>query len=738
MYFGLTTGLTAHQQSTTSSSSQPAVFAMLGDRDGFAIDFKTGEMRINDASNPANAFVGHPEARLTKWGSDPFQYDPVRGLEINASRDFSIALDTTLFPYNSQACTMYVKYRLNSVLTTEQRYLIMADNAGVDRFTFYAPSDRNFRFASGDGISANISLTDFDATPDTEHVAVIGIDQNGKTFVDENGVQEDSLDVLAASTPSHIGIGGYPDRVLRVLDGFISEIVVVCEPVQKNDRLSLTITHPVAPTIPDEAPSVFNVLGSRDGFAIDFVSKQMKINDFNDPLNDFEGDPETKLTKFGSDPYLYDPVKGIDLSASRDFSIALGTDLYPFNPNASTVYVKYRLNGASSSEQRYLFMADNAGVDRFATYAVPGQGFRFVTGDGVAAHISVSPMTLLADTEQTVVFGADTSGKSFIDGAGIHSDSDEILVSSTPTHVGIGGYNDRVLRVLDGYITEIAVITEPVQRDARQTLAPFYTIYKAEGDSHTFNTNEATWGVGPGEFYAGRVADALGPRFIAANYGWSGDSSSEMVFQLPDFFANGRPDIATIYAGANDKNIELVSDTTPTAQSFSVESAYRFRLEPGGFVLINGEQRKVSARDDNLITLDSPLSTVPQVGDIIAPDTQANIELWIDEVQAKGVTKVAVIGYHFMNFSNGGDTPTYEHPSRLIIRNQQKAAATSRGVPYIDTYAHMAGKITSGEVTLGDDLSWHVAIKNTHLNLAGEQAVADAVHDAFVALGWDQ
>jgi len=81
--------------------------------------------------------------------------------------------------------------------------------------------------------------------------------------------------------------------------------------------------------------------------------------------------------------------------------------------------------------------------------------------------------------------------------------------------------------------------------------------------------------------------------------------------------------------------------------------------------------------------------------------------------------------------------PTYEHPNRVAIRDKQKAAAASRGVPYIDTYAHMAGKISSGEVTAGDDLSWHVAVGNTHLNVAGEQAVADAVYDAFVALGWD-
>jgi hypothetical protein len=39
-------------------------------------------------------------------------------------------------------------------------------------------------------------------------------------------------------------------------------------------------------------------------------------------------------------------------------------------------------------------------------------------------------------------------------------------------------------------------------------------------------------------------------------------------------------------------------------------------------------------------------------------------------------------------------------------------------------------------VAEGDDLAWHVAVGDTHLNPAGEQALANAVRAALVSLGW--
>ena len=743
MIFGLSTGLTTlntPSQDVPVASGAAPVISALGSRDGFAIDFVRGQMRVNDSAQPLNDFSGAPEDRLTVFGADGYEYAAGKGLIIDPARDFSIALSTGLFPYNTAACTVYVKYWLNAPTSTTQRYLFMIDNAGVDRMATYAAGGQSFRFVTGDGTDAHIALTSLTHTGDTEVRAVFGVDANGKTYVDDAGVHvNEPAEILAASTPAHVGIGGYNDRVLRVLDGTIAEIMVVCEAVPREDRLTLDFggnaAAPVDP--PQEEPHAFGVLGARNGVAIDFVANVMRINDDVTPANAYEGDPVMRLTKLGADDYVIDPVKGLSIDAARDFSVALSTSLFPYNPQSCTVYAKYRMNAANTDAHRYLLMADNAGDDRFALYATTGAPFRFVTGDGSGPDIVVSDMDFVADTEYTVVFGADHLGKTFIDVNGVQVDDGTALAASTPSAIGIGGYNNQVLRVLDGYISEIVIICEPVPREARLTLDPFLKIYGAEGDSHTYNTNEATWGVGPEQFYAPRVTDALGAGYIAANFGWSGDSSAEMVHQLPAFFADGRPDIATIYAGANDGDIDIVADTTPGVSDFAVEYALRSRLEPGGHVVVNGFPTTIIARSGNVITVDPILPAAPSVGDVVEIDTQKNIETWVDAVAAKGVPHIAVIGYHFMNFANGGDTPSVEHPTRAEIRAAQFAAATTRNVPFIDTYEHMAQKITSGAVTQGDDLSWHVAVGNTHLNVAGEQAVADAVYDAFVALGWD-
>lgn len=738
MYLGLTIGLSSLNLGAAGSGGPAGVIDALGARDGVAIDFVSRQMVINDSQTPANAYSGAPETKLTVHGSDPYLYHPEYGLSVDALRDFSIALSTTRFPFNPAACTVYIKYRLNTATSGAQRYLFMTDNAGVDRFAAYAVSGEGFRFVTGDGVAADIATTNFAPLADTEHRALFGADINGKTYVDDGGVQADTADTLATSTPTHVGIGGYPDRVLRVLDGHIAEVLILTEPVAKEDRLTLDLVAappPPQPTNPPADPFAFQVLGGRDGFAIDFVEGRMKINDRATPANAFDGDPEEKLTVFGSDPYAYDPALGLSIDAARDFSIALATDLFPYNPTALTVYAKYRLNAASLAEQRYLLMADNAGVDRFALYSVPGEPMRFVTGDGAAADIVVSDFAPVAGTDLRVAFATDGTGKSFVDDGGLQGESADTLAASTPAHLGIGGYNDRVLRVLDGHLAEIVVITETVPRSTRLTLPPFGAIYRAEGDSHTFNTN-AIWGVQPAEFYPAILAGQLGANADWLNLGGSGDSTAEMVHQLPSVFAGANPDLATIYGGANDGAIDIVADTAPTETTFSVDAPYASRLEPGGFVIVNGETAEITARAGNLITIAPALTTAPVAGDVVEIDTTRNIEAWIDALTEAGCQRILVLGLHYMNFASGGDTPTSEHPTRAAIRAKQRAAALSRNMPYCDTYASMAAEVAAGDVVAGDDLAWHVDVGNTHLNAAGEAAVARAVIARMTELGW--
>lgn len=52
------------------------------------------------------------------------------------------------------------------------------------------------------------------------------------------------------------------------------------------------------------------ILGSQEGFAIDFVDKRMIVNDSTTPANAYDGDPEALLTKRGADAYQYNGLKG--------------------------------------------------------------------------------------------------------------------------------------------------------------------------------------------------------------------------------------------------------------------------------------------------------------------------------------------------------------------------------------------------------------------------------------------
>lgn len=155
--------------------------------------------------------------------------------------------------------------------------------------------------------------------------------------------------------------------------------------------------------------NAFSVLGSRDGFAIDFTKNRMVVNDANNPANEFDGNPQSKLTVYGADPWQVD-AKGFNLSAARDFAIAMSTGAFPYDPAALHIYARFTLNGADSADQRYLFMVDNSGNDRFAMYTTSGAGFRLVTGDGASSDTEVSALSLVADTEYRTFVGADALG----------------------------------------------------------------------------------------------------------------------------------------------------------------------------------------------------------------------------------------------------------------------------------------------------------------------------------------
>jgi len=488
--------------------------------------------------------------------------------------------------------------------------------------------------------------------------------------------------------------------------------------------LKIGIGQPVGPVKPVKFDA-FSVLGSRNGFAIDFRTGKMVVHDSITHGNAYAGPPEGKLTKYGVDPWLIDPLMGLDLSAARDFSIAMATNAFPYDPGAIHVYARFRLNGADSLTQRYLFMVNNVGPNRFAVYTTSGAGFRWVTADGVAADTEISNLPLVAGVEYRTVFGADAFGRAWIDVAGVQT-NDQLfqIAAANPSHIGLGGYPDRVLRVLDGHLAEIAVVCGDIPLEKRLSLAPFPPLYGAEGDSHTFNVS---FGMPESAFYPARVGAAVSGGLALRNAGGSGESSAQMVAQVTAFLSKGAPDVATIYAGSND--VDTAVSVTGSAVSFDVADASKMAV--GGYIQINAETRQIAIITGNTITLTVPLTVVPIIGDVVAIDTEANIRAWVQTVRAAGAGKIAVIGSHYLNFAIAGDTPNAEQSLRGAVRQRQKSAALAEGVPYIDTYAHMRGLILAGQVAQGDWAAWHQGASNTHLNAAGEQVLADAVRAAM-------
>ncbi|OUS04436.1 hypothetical protein A9Q96_15965 [Rhodobacterales bacterium 52_120_T64] len=468
----------------------------------------------------------------------------------------------------------------------------------------------------------------------------------------------------------------------------------------------------------------FAALGARDGFAIDFTQNRMVVNDAGNPSNVFDGDPKAKLTVYGADPWVVD-TGGLDLSATRDFAVAMATNAFPYDPTALHIYARFTLNDADSVDQRYLFMVDNSGNDRFAMFTTSGVGFRWVTSDGASADTEVSSLALTADTEYRTFFGADAYGRSWVDDGGVQTtDQLHLLSAATPSHVGLGGYPNQVLRVLDGHLAEIAVICGDVILDRRQTLEPLVPYYAAEGDSHTFNVS---FGMVSAEFYPALVG--AGEGIVARNFGASGESSAQMLAAVDDLFVEDVPSIASIYAGSNDEVTQIVASPTPTADSFDVSDASK--LAVGGWVKVNSEIRKVASLTGTSVVLEMPLTIIPIAGDDLAVDTFTNISKWIEAVKVKGVARVVVIGSHYLNFASGGDTVNSEQSLRASVRVVQRAAANAEGAEYVDTYAHMRALILAGGVVQGDWAVWHQGATNTHLTPGGEVVLADAIRAAL-------
>lgn len=222
----------------------------------------------------------------------------------------------------------------------------------------------------------------------------------------------------------------------------------------------------------------------------------------------------------------------------------------------------------------------------------------------------------------------------------------------------------------------------PRKIQATYTKAPASSL-AAIGDSLTHNFS---LDVRPDQFWPQRLTALLGGEDVAIrarNFGRSGNTTTQMLARLSRMTQFDVPRLAIIWGGVND---------------------------PG-----NG---------------------------IVGATTQANIETMGETLLDAGVDYLIVGNTQYLNYTSGGDSLETPFATYATLRPFQAAAATALAASYpgrvalCDIYTYMRNLIVAGTET-ANSASWHVAGTDQHLNVHGEQIVADAMLDAIVSQdGW--
>lgn len=263
----------------------------------------------------------------------------------------------------------------------------------------------------------------------------------------------------------------------------------------------------------------------------------------------------------------------------------------------------------------------------------------------------------------------------------------------------------------------------------------------ALGDSHTFNE---TTGLVAADFHPAKLEINLrraGVWVNVLNLGNSGFNTGEVLARaLSSVTPGAAPNtIGLIYAGTNDAVGGSTASTvqaspSPTTTTFSVEAGKGARYLAGNNITINGTARVVESVATDAITISVALSGAPSAGQVVMPDTTANLVATANALIAKRYTKIILGLQHYLNFSVSGDTVNTPSAGGAALRLLQQAAADQVGstVTVADFYSYMRGLIVAGTYVQGS-ASWHVADLNSHLNATGQQILADCIYAAMPA-----
>lgn len=484
------------------------------------------------------------------------------------------------------------------------------------------------------------------------------------------------------------------------------------------------------------------ILVGDDGYAVDFVSGQMRVNYAATPAKNFLGSFASKLYVNG---VLTPGTDGCRFDLTN-FARMLNTD-WPYNNTAITIDGLFKFDTATDAALRWMMTFDAGGNDSLATFLGAGSDKpTMVTGFGASSGNTAATTGVGADTWKQITFSAGPSGEFAAVNDVVEASRTEPLaaaasllnyhgIGATPASAGNSVNTNPML----GRVRSLTVLARAIEPAALIAGRPFPITTKALvgiGDSHTYNNS---YGVTKAEFWPQVVTSRLGSRlWLPRNFGVSGNSTAQMLNRIATTVAYGNPEIAIVEGGTNDvmANTTVSASPSPTDTVFTVAAITYYAVN--GWITVAGEQAQIQSIAGNQITLTAALAGgAPATGAAVTIDTQKNLQEIIAYWQGLGITKVAVVGVHYLNYASGGDTTSVQQTLAGACRVLQAAAAAAKSVPYIDCYEQGRQLILAGTYTQGDDLAWHVATSNPHLTAVGERVlIADAVSAEIATQGW--
>jgi len=484
------------------------------------------------------------------------------------------------------------------------------------------------------------------------------------------------------------------------------------------------------------------ILAGDDGYAVDFIGGQMRVNFAATPAKNFLGQFANKLYVNG---VITAGPDGVALDATNFLRMANAD--WPYRNTAITIAGQIKFDTATDGAARFLHQIDPGGNDALAMFVGSGADkLSLFAGFGGSSGNTTATSAIVADQWFDFVASAGPDG-CFIGINGlVEASRTEALAAaaSLVNYHGIGGTasstgNGANASPMKGRVRSLVVLARAVEPGALVAGLPFPVstfALAALGDSHTLNNS---YGVTQAQFYPQVVTGRLGYRqWLPRNFGVSGNTTAQMFNRVAQTVAYGAPRIANIYGGTNDAsgNTTVSASPTPTDTVFTVASNIS-RYAASGWITVAGEQAQILSIAGSQITLTAPLAAgAPATGAAVAIDTQKNLEAIVTYWQGQGVTRIALMGQHYLNFASGGDTTSTQASGQAALRASQAAAAASTGAVFIDLYEIMRQLILAGTYTQGDDLAWHVAVGNTHLNATGERILADAFEATMRTQGW--